>query len=95
MNALSSATKGAFLKSSSPWRSRLFISHVCRAGGPLCQWNEGGSQALSSMESAENYSKWSSDKLVERVLDLERQLREQTARCGTNLKNTVVVAQGF
>lgn len=87
MNALSSATKDALLKSS-PWRSRLFFTHVTRAGGPLYPWNE-GNQALSSMESAENYSKWSPDKLVERVLYLEQQLREQTARCVINI-NTVV-----
>ena len=48
---------------------------------------------MSSMESAENYSKWSPDKLVERVLYLEQQLREQTARCGTNIN--AVVAEGI
>ncbi len=76
MNALSLAKQRALL--SGYLGSLPIFTHVCRAGVTFYWRKE--SQGLSSMDSAEDYSKWSSDQLVGRVVFLERQLREQTAR---------------
>ena len=77
MNALGSVKKRALLNNH--WRSRVLVAHACQAFISLRPCLK--SQVLSSMEPVEDYSKWSPDKLIERVLFLERQLREQTTRC--------------
>lgn len=73
------------------YQFRLPFSHAYQAGArstPItgrllrnnCVSMASVSISASVSASAKDYSEWSSEKLVERVLSLEQQLREQTAR---------------
>lgn len=110
MNALSSSTNkcGDFLLLSnfSPLRkyqSFFPVSHACQAGArsspvtkSLVRTNYTSMASALASASAERYSNWTPENLIERVLSLEQQLREQTTRyvceestssCSTENKN--------
>ena len=78
------------LSNLSPFRKyqSLFpVSHAYQAGArstpitkSLVRTNCTSMASALASASAERYSNWSSEKLIERVLSLEQQLREHTAR---------------
>lgn len=94
MNALFSSTqKRAGFSSSlnfSPLRKYqllILVSDACQAGArsvpitkSLLRINFTSMASTSVSALAKDYSNWSPEKLIERVLFLEQQLREQTAR---------------
>lgn len=57
---------------------RLHYPHALHARLSYWQWTE--IRGFSRMEAQPDYSRWSTDELVERVINLERQLQSQKAK---------------
>lgn len=93
MNVLSSSTKRRAeiftlnIRHLEKYPLLLQSSNACQAGArstaitkSLLRIHCMSMDSAPASDSAKDYSNWSSEKLVERVLSLEQQLREQTAR---------------